>query len=65
MMVNIHLEYGIEPGGQSIKIGGIINDPNVGYYASFGDPQWCLHACSWGLPPGYVDPNRVYKMLMI
>ena len=52
----------IEPGGQSIKIGGIIqSDPNVGYYASFGDPQWCLHACSWGLTPGYVDPSRIYK----
>ena len=51
----------IEPGGHAFKIGGILSDPNVGYYASFGDPQWCVRECSWGLKPGFVDMTYKYE----
>merc|ERR1719229_588895 len=50
----------IEPGGQSIKIGGIISDPTVAYFAPFGDPQWCRKECDFGLVQGTVDPSHVY-----
>eukprot|EP01083_Nonionella_stella_P046674 124960_1 len=50
----------IEPTGQSIKIGGVISDPQVGYYANTNDPQWCPRECNWGLRVGEVDPSHVY-----
>jgi len=50
----------IEPGGQSIQTGGIINDPEFSYYASAGSPQWCVWPCDHDLVAGTVDPSRIY-----
>lgn len=50
----------IEPGGQSIQTGGIINDEEFSYYASAGSPQWCVWPCDHDLVAGTVDPSRIY-----
>ena len=50
----------IEPTGQSLKMGGIVSDPDVAVYADMADPQWCKQDCLWGLEEGHVDESRVY-----
>eukprot|EP01084_Bolivina_argentea_P038520 71236_1 len=50
----------IQPNGQSIKMGGVISDPNVALYANTNDPQWCPKECNWGLVQGKVDMTHVY-----
>merc|ERR1719419_1050366 len=50
----------IEPTGLSLKMGGIVEDPEVAYYADFADPQWCPKECDFGLKAGAVDPSHIY-----
>jgi len=50
----------IEPTGQSLKMGGIVSDPDVATYADMADPQWCKQECQWGLEEGHVDNTHVY-----
>eukprot|EP01084_Bolivina_argentea_P197898 339026_1 len=50
----------VEPTGQTLDIGGYINDINVQKFTPVGNPQWCYEPCMLGLKEGHVDPSRVY-----
>merc|ERR1712013_65251 len=50
----------IEPGGQSVQTGGIIEDRYFEEMASQGSPQWCVWPCEHGLEVGTVDETMVY-----
>ena len=55
----------IEPTGQSISIGGYINDVNAQRFTPVGNAQWCYEPCPGGLKEGWIDPKRKYVDLLM
>merc|ERR1719361_74910 len=51
----------IEPTGQTLKIGGVLSDSKVAYFASIPDTNWCPVECNFGLQPGKVDPAHIFS----
>merc|ERR1719361_487938 len=50
----------IEPTGTTLKIGGVLSDSKVAYFASIPDTNWCPVECNFGLQPGKVDPSHIF-----